>query len=140
MSSFGPQHQLSAAEQRDGLAGLIADCCIPYLGGLAQMDRAGFAADDAVAGGAEMVAFEFDGSETERTFRQIGDAAVAATGVSQQHDRGSMQEAVGGKVMLAHQHPALRTFCVDADHLHAKQIGQERVLFFIEVCGAICHG
>lgn len=104
------------------------------------MERAGLATDDAVAGGAEMVAFEFDGGEAERTFRQVGEAAIAAAGVGQHHDRRGMQEAVGRKVMLPHLHPALRTFCVDADHLNAEQAGQKRMLFVIEVCGAVFHG
>ena len=104
------------------------------------MDRAGLATDDAVTGGAEMIAFEFDSREAERTFRQVGEAAVAAAGVGQHHDRGRMQETVGGKMMLPHLHPALRTFGIDADHLHAEQIRQEGLLFLIEVCGAIFHG
>ena len=51
-----------------------------------------------------------------------------------------MQESVGGKMMLPHLHPALRAFGIDADHLHAKQVGQEGLLFLVKVCGAIRHG
>ena len=76
------------ASQLSGLPALADDSgiCVPALGGAPGVDIAGLAGDGAVAGGAEVVALEFDGRERLRAFGQEDAGAVPAGGVGQRDD------------------------------------------------------
>lgn len=90
------ENHLSAAKQRNGLAGLsVRDDGIPDLSCLAKMSSFGRAFDRSVTSRAEVIGLELNCGEACCTLRQIGATTVACGCVRECHNASSMQEAIG---------------------------------------------
>src|SRR5690606_17156062 len=119
-------HQLGAAEERDRAAVLVAHGGVPHLGAPARVHGGGGGGDSARAGGAEVVALEFDGGEGGVG----GDGqpgADTAHGVGQGDDGGGVQIAVGRQQAFVHGEFADHALGFGRDHPHAQIAGQAPV-------------
>lgn len=133
------KNQLRTAEQGDRLpTGFVRYLRIPNLGGAAVVDTGRKAGQRPFADGTQKVALEFDGSEILRPFGQAGEGPVAAGGIGDGDDHGSVQISVGGQQLRAQREAAGGPSRLDAGKFDPDQARQGPLaagVHLVEDCG-----
>lgn len=104
-ASFLLRHEnhLRAAEECDGFSRLsMRDDGVPDLSRAAAMRGFRDALDGSLAGRADVIAFQFDGSEARGLRRESRDAAITGAEVRQSDDAARVKKSVGREKLFAH--------------------------------------